>query len=124
LGDWSFKPWGNDDAADWFQWFWKTKNVELIVDEIEHFDPKAERYDQVRAAAYLLETLGNPYVWPAARQGALKPLLAKTIEILSRMIEPPDKDWGFLDMWGNHPGVVEAVREQIATLRTRMAELA
>jgi len=44
MGDWSFKPWGNDDAADWFQRFWKTKDVDLIVDEIEHFDPKAERY--------------------------------------------------------------------------------
>jgi hypothetical protein len=124
MGDWSFKPWGSDDAADWFQRFWKSKDVSLIVDEIEHFDPKAERYDQLRAAAYLLQTLGNPYIWPAARRGVLKPLLARSIDLLSQMIEPPDADWGFLDMWGEHPGVVEAVREQIAALEARLSELA
>jgi hypothetical protein len=124
MGGWSFKPWGNDDAADWFQRFWKSKDVALVVDEVERFDAKAERYDQLRAAAYLLETLGNPYIWPATQQAALKPLLTRTIEILSHMIDPPDADWGFLDMWGNDPGVIEAVREQIAALQARLADLA
>src|SRR4051812_28371658 len=100
MGDWSFKPWGNDDAADWFQRFWKSKDVALVVEEVERFDPKAERYDQLRAAAYLLESFGNPYVWPATQRGVLEPLLTRTIAILSDMIDPPDADWGFLDMWG------------------------
>jgi hypothetical protein len=124
MGDWSFKPWGNDEATDWFQRLWKGKDFTQVVDEIEQFDPRAEKYDQLRAAAYLLETLGNPYMWPSSQQGKLKPLLVKAIAILEKMVDPPDASWGFLDMWGNHPKVVESVREQIASLQARLDDLA
>ena len=51
MGDWSCKPWGNDEAADWFHEFWRSKDFTLLFDEIEEFDPRAERYDRARAAA-------------------------------------------------------------------------
>ena len=123
MGDWSFKPWGTDEAADWFHMFWKTKDVQLLIDEIENFDPRAERYERLRAAAYLLQSLGIVFVWPAEHGDRLKPLLTKTIAILENFLAPPDRDWGFLDMWGNEPGVVEAVKEQIAVLKERLADV-
>jgi hypothetical protein len=123
MGDWSFKPWGTDEAADWYAKFWKDKDISLLIQEIETFDPKDERYEAFRAAAYLLQTLGIAHVWPGRALAQLKPLLDKAIETLENFIAPPNEEWGFLDMWGNDPGVVEAVKEQIATLKERRAEL-
>jgi hypothetical protein len=124
MGDWSFKPWGTDEAADWFHKFWKGKDISLLVDEIENFDPRAEGYERLRAAAYLLQVLGITFVWPVEHSGKLKPLLTKTVAILENFIAPPDDDWGFLDAWGNVPGVVDEVKEQIAALRQRLRDLA
>jgi len=124
MGDWSPEPWGSGEVAHRFQRCWKIKDVALIAEEIQGFDPKSERYDQVRAAAYLLEALGNPYIWPAVQQAALKRLPVGSIDILSRFIEPPDEDWGFLDMWASDPAVGASVREQIANLQALLADLA
>ena len=57
MGDWGAEPWESDEAADWFHRFWKC-GFSILVDEIRNFDPRLEGYDSVRAAAYLLQTLG------------------------------------------------------------------
>jgi len=124
MGDWSFKPWGTDEAADWFARFWKGKDISLLVQEIEGFDPRAERYERLRAAAYLLQTLGIAYVWPADQLSRLKPLLERAIAILENFIAPPGNEWGFLDMWGNDPAVIQEVKDQIAALKARRDDLA
>jgi hypothetical protein len=124
MGDWNAQPPGNDEAADWFQRFWKKSDFSILVDEIRNFDEREERYDSVRAASYLLQTLGIVYVWPAEHREELKPLLREAISILTKMIDPPNGDWGFLDMWGNSADVIEAVKEQIIALRVRLSELA
>lgn len=124
MGDWNVQPWANDEAADWFHSFWENHDFAVLIDEINDFDPNEERYDSVRAASYLLQTLGIAYVWPSAHQEALKPLLVKAISILSNMINPPDESWGFLDMWGHSPSVIESVRMQIEALEARLGDLA
>ena len=32
MGDWSFEPWGTDEAADWFARFWKSKDIAPAVE--------------------------------------------------------------------------------------------
>ena len=123
MGDWSAQAWGTDEAADWFQRFWRQPDFSVLIDEIRHFVPRDERYDAVRAASYLLQTLGIVYVWPVQHSDVLRPLLQEAIGILSNMIDPPNDDWGFLDMWGNDPGVIAAVSSQIDALRLRLHEL-
>jgi hypothetical protein len=123
MGDWSFKPWGTDEAADWFARFWKGEDVALVVDEIERFDPARERFDALRAAAHVLASFGSPYMWPSSRSEKLKPLLQQAIAILTAMIQPDDA-WGFLDMWGGDKRIVPAVEEQIAALQARLDDLA
>ena len=124
MGDWNTQPWANDEAADWFHRFWQQPDFSLLINEIRNFDPRAERYDSVRAASYLLQTLGIAYVWPVQHGDLLKPLLQEAITILSHMTDPPDDDWGFLDMWGNDPDIIQAVESQINALTLRLNELA
>ncbi|WP_321850630.1 hypothetical protein [Pseudomonas paraveronii] len=124
MGAWNFKPWENDEAADWFQQFWKQQDFSVLINEIYQFDPLEERYDAFRAACYLLQTLGNAYIWPTTYLEELKPLIEKALSILTKMITPPSADWGFLDMWGNSPDVIAAVEEQIYALKICLSELA
>lgn len=123
MGDWSSQPWGNDEAADWFHCFWTKGRVSFLIDEIKKFDEKEERYDSIRSAAYLLQTLGIAHVWPSEYMDELKPTLVCTISILENMINPPNDDWGFLDMYGNSPDIVNAVNAQISELRIRLEDL-
>lgn len=71
----------------------------------------------------MLQTLGIVYVWPVQHSDVLRPLLQEAIIILSSMIDPPNDDWGFLDMWGNDPDVIAAVHSQIEALELRLSEL-
>ena len=50
--------------------------------------------------------------------------LDKAIDILGKMIDPPDDGWEFLEMWESDPGIVDAVRKQIGELRIRRSEIA
>ncbi|OOW05669.1 MULTISPECIES: DUF4259 domain-containing protein [Pseudomonas] len=124
MGAWNYNPWENDEAADWFQEFWKQQNFAVLINEISQFDPAEERYDAFRAACYLLQTLGNPYIWPTEYLAQLKPLIEQAISILTQLIDPPNDEWGFLDMWGDSADVINAVEEQIDALKMRLGELA
>jgi hypothetical protein len=121
MGAWSNDPWGSDEAADWFHRFWKEKNFDLLVNEIENLDPVDERFDSLRAACYLLEVLGISYVWPVDYLDDLRKLLTKAIELLRKMCNPPDETWSYLEMCDDDPGVVVSLHRQIANLEARLA---
>ena len=123
MGDWSAEPWGCDEAADWFHCFWKGCDFTMLIEEIRNFDPREERYDSVRAASYLLQTLGIVYVWPAKYGSELRPLLEEAITILNNLIAPPNEDWGYLEMCGDEEKVISSVREQISELTMRLRAL-
>lgn len=123
MGDWSSEPWGNDEAADWFHMFWKNSDFSLLINEIENFSPEDERYDSVRAASYLLQTIGIVYIWPVRHMDILKDLLIKSISILENMLNPPNEDWGFLDMWGGDIEVIRSVESQIVMLKKCLSDL-
>ena len=42
MGAWGYKFYENDEAADWLHQFWDTKSFELLVKEVEQFDPSNE----------------------------------------------------------------------------------
>ncbi|WOB06908.1 hypothetical protein [Piscinibacter gummiphilus] len=120
MGAWSYEAWSNDEAADWFQCFWKGGDFSLIAKELDQFDPAEERFDSVRAAAYLLQSLGDPYIWPADHLDALRPNLLKAIDIREKMIDPSNDSWAFLEAYGSSPAVVAEVGGQITALRRRL----
>ena|SRR3974390_175731 len=122
MGDCGPQPWENDEAADWFHRFWKG-GFSVLIGEIRNFDPRRERYDEVRAAAHLLQSLGIAYLWPSEHGAELKPLLNEAISILTKMINPPSDEWGFLDMWSNDPDVIKSVENQIDGLKGRLSQL-
>ena len=117
MGDWSKEPWGNDEAADWFGRYWSGGGIDLVINDIDNFSPKSELYDSIRAACLVLECFGSAYAWPFDRLDERKKVLGQAIDILENMIEPPNDEWGFLDMWGEDPDVVESVKKQIAKLK-------
>lgn len=123
MGDWGAEPWNNDEAADWFHRFWKDCGISQLITEIKNFDETQENYDSFRAACYVLQTFGNPYMWPMAFRSDLKELIDRGLHVLTCMIEPPSDDWGFLDMWGNNPLVIASVRRQIEELKKRRSEI-
>ena len=73
----------------------------------------------MRAAAYLLQTLGVVYIWPVEYLDKLKLLLDKTIIILNNMINPPDENWAYLEMGGDKEKLIQTVKEQIDVLKER-----
>lgn len=40
-----------------------------------------------------------------------------TLVILQNMLTPPNDTWSFLDMWGEDPGIVREVEQQIRDLQ-------
>jgi hypothetical protein len=85
VGDWGAEPWANDEAADWFHRFWTKSDFALLINEINNFDERDERdekYDSLKAAGHVLQTMGNPYIWPAQHLAVLKDLLDTSIRLL------------------------------------------
>jgi hypothetical protein len=124
MGDFSFSPWGTDEAADWFASFWKDGGIEFLIKDIESFDLASERFEELRAAAYILQSLGIPYVWPATHLDRLRPTLEKTISLLEALVDSTQESSPFLDSWGNDPRAAKAVANQIAQLKSRISEIA
>lgn len=124
MGDWGAEPWSNDEAADWFHRFWKGGGISLVVSEINDFDTNRGSYDSFRAASYVLQAFGNPYMWPTDVRSDLNDLIDRSIHVLTYMIEPPSEDWEFLEMCENDQKVIASVRRQIEALERRRSDIA
>lgn len=122
MGVWSTKPWGNDEAADWFHDFWNCNDFELVMSEIENFNPSNENYDSVRAACYVVACFGSAYSWPIKYLDRRKDIMNKSIDILSKMINPPNDNWTFLDMWDNNKDAIASVENQIENIKLMLNE--
>ncbi|MGY5779581.1 hypothetical protein [Rhizobium sp. LEGMi135b] len=123
MGAWEFNPWDNDDAAGWFSKFLRGCDFQMLQKEFDDFSESDEsKYDKIRAACYILQCLGNPYMMPGHNEMDVKELIERGILILSKMANPPDDSWTYLDMWGNEQGVKDSLESQIATLKLRLGE--
>ncbi len=122
MGAWGTEPWDNDEAADWFNEFFEGIDVNARIREtFREFD---DNQDRIRAACFILGTLGRVYVWPGDLD-ELKQLLDRGTELLSRMLSPLEGDEDFVAAWTgeDRPAVVASIQEQIAQLKARRAEI-
>jgi len=123
MNAWEFNPWDNDDAAGWFSKFLRGCDFQMLQKEFDDFSESDEsKYDKIRAACYILQCLGNPYIMPRHNEMDVKELIEIAVLILSKMANPPDDSWTYLDMWGNEQGVKDSLESQIATLKLRLGE--
>lgn len=122
MGVWNPQPWGNDEAADWFHDFWSCNSFELVMAEVEDFEPLNENYDSVRAACHVIACFGSAYSWPVRHLDKRKDIINKSINILSNMINPPNDDWLFLDIWDKNIKAIMSVEKQVETLKIMLKE--
>ena len=119
MGAWDVQPWDNDTAADWFAAFFSGIDFDVRLDTAFQHD---DNYDEIRAAAYLLQTLGRIYVWPGdvKRLGAH---LDRAIHHLQLMLDPSCEACIELqEMWGSDTAVFDSIRTQVGELKQRRME--
>lgn len=117
MGAWGYKFYENDEAADWLHQFWDTKSFDLLVKEVERFDPRNENYDTIRVIAHILICFGSPYTCPEDFLDQRSIIIKRVLTILENMINPPNSDWEFLDIWDNDPKIISEVENQIIELK-------
>ena len=123
MGAWGTEPWDNDEASDWFGEFFQGIDANARIRET--FLEFGDNQDRIRAACFILGTLGRVYVWPGDLD-ELKQLLERGTELLSRMLSPLEGDEDFVEAWTDEarPAVVASIQQQIAQLKERRAEIA
>jgi hypothetical protein len=63
MGAWGMEPWENDGAAEWFGDVMENSDLPLMVEAALVLD--ADEYSEdIRAAAYVLLSLGRVFIWP------------------------------------------------------------
>ena len=117
MGDWGSPVYEHDEAAEGVASVWESKVVDLLAPEVEQFDPSEENYDTIRAVAHVLIAFGSPYACPFSFIDRLYPTMQATLVILQNMLTPPNDTWSFLDMWGEDPGIVRELEQQIRDLQ-------
>jgi hypothetical protein len=108
MGAWGFAPWDNDSAADWYGDLFDATGLAKHVEDALGGDP-AEDPDVIRAAAYLLVSLGRVYIWPIED---LDRHLALAIQKLEAVRE--------LEEFQEVEGLVETIDADISVLRSRL----
>ena len=108
MGAWGASAWDNDGAADWYGELFDATGLARRVEATLNLDPE-ESAEEIRAAAYLLITLGRVYIWPV---DDLLRHLALAIEKLEAVKE--------LGEYQEAPSFVSAIDEELAVLRSRL----
>ena len=108
MGAWGEAAWDNDAAADWYgDLFDRTKLAKRVEKTLKKKDVE-EWADEIRAAAYLLVTLGRVYIWPI---DDLERHLAAAVAKLEKIQA--------LEDYADNP----LLAAEIAALRERLASL-
>ncbi|WP_347038411.1 hypothetical protein AAHB37_18060 [Glutamicibacter halophytocola] len=115
MGAWGASPWDSDGAADWFTEFFEGIDVDARIAAALEYD---DEYDQIRAACYMLNTIGRIYVWPGDLE-KLDDLLGRGIELLAAMLE---SDSEFRELYEEDDEVIEAVEKELADLKERLVD--
>jgi hypothetical protein len=122
MGVWGTEPWDNDSAADWFSQVFKNVDIDVYIEKALKY--KYDNYNEVRAAAYLLDVLGVSYIWPGNLE-KLKCHMENAIDILKAMIDSNSDDdmMDFLELWDNNPEVISSVKNQITSLEQKLKKI-
>jgi hypothetical protein len=108
MGAWGTAAWENDRAADWFGDTFDVTGLAKRVEEALSGDPEDD-HEEIRAAVYMLATLGRVYIWPVHD---LDRHLALAISKLEAIRE--------LEIYHEAPEFVEAIDEESGVLRSRL----
>lgn len=119
MGAWGTAAWDNDAAADWFADFFGDLDLN---GKIKKAFESEDGHNEIRAACFILGSLGRVYVWKG-NLDELKVLLEQGIVLLSKMIDANDEKNDFLEMCDNDPEAIASVQEQIKELQTRRSEI-
>ena len=105
MGAWGEGPLDNDRAADWMHELLSgTGFCDRVAAGLASDDP-----DEVRAAAWLVQTLGRVYVWPIDRLDADR---ARARAALARLLA----DEAFLGARADRAALEAALRDQLDAL--------
>ena len=105
MGAWGEGPYDNDTAADWFYDISKKPITSLITNGLESKD-----YDEIRAAAYLLERVGETHwVYPEEYR---EPHVNLALEKLKDILQ--DDEW--TSNWRDVKAIKKSVKDQIKAL--------
>jgi len=119
MGSWDKEPWGSDAAADWFAKVFEGIDIDSKIEKaLEYYH---DNYDVVRAAAFLLDVLGESYIWPGDLDKYEKHV-QRALKILKAMIDEnsDDEDMDFLELWDNDREVIASVESQIKSLEQKL----
>ncbi len=121
MGMWGYEPWGNDLAADWFREFFGRMKANARIRRAFK-----DRNDLcvIRAACWILGTLGRVYVWPDDLN-ELRELLDQGIALMQRFAKPSAADLAdgdFCEYWDDDPELLKALRAEIKVLQKRRSE--
>jgi hypothetical protein len=108
MGDWGFKPWDNDGAADWYGELFEKTQLAMYVEEALNQDPE-ESPDVIRAAAFLLVQLGRVYIWPIHEMDRHLGLAIQKLEAIREL-----EDFQEIE------GYVSEINNEISILRSRL----
>lgn len=107
MGAWGMAPWENDSAADWFGDVMAKSGLPLMVEAALVLDPN-EYHEEIRAAAYVLLSLGRVYVWPVEKLDQhLQLAIQKLREVAAMEIY-------------TEAGFAPAIEQEIAELESRL----
>jgi hypothetical protein len=109
MSAWGTSPWASDAAADWFGDVMQNSGLPDMVEAALVLDPE-EYHEEIRAAAYVMISLGRNFIWPVGRlDGHLKLAIAKLREIAAMEIYV-------------EAGFAPVIEKEIAELETRLKE--
>lgn len=63
VGIWGIEPWANDAAADWFDTLFRATTLDRRIERTLRL-PIRRHVEEIRAAAYVVLTFGQPEFWP------------------------------------------------------------
>ena len=106
MGAWGKAPWDNDGAADWFSEVMENSRLPLMVEAALALDAE-EHHEDVRAAAYVLVSLGRPFIWPDKLDAHLKLAIEKLRQIAAMEIY-------------SEAGFAPVIEQEIAKLESRL----
>jgi hypothetical protein len=107
MGAWGKEPWDNDGAADWYGELFDATGLAKRVEKALQGDPD-DSHEEIRAAAYVLISLGRNYIWPVDELDRHLQLAISKLEAVRDLEIYEDADF------------TETIEGEIAALRERL----
>lgn len=114
MGAWGIEVWENDAAADLFATVMEKVDTQFILDLAKSILKADDRYDEARAIAYIIATLGKHYIWPIEEFESLESIKLQLITYLEGML---DENSEFMEVWENDEEICLQIRREIQSLK-------